>query len=97
MEMALATSEIRERGEITVPKKIRETFHLEPGQRVEFIPLGSHAVLMTPKRLELEEARQAIRKILKQTKVSPEKILEGLKSSRQEIYERHYKHSSKRR
>lgn len=91
METAVETSEIRERGEITVPKKIRDTYHMEPGQRVEFIPLGKDAVLMTHKRLELDEARKAIQKILKQTKAMPEKVLEGLSLSRQETYDRHYR------
>ena len=87
---ATAASEVRERGEITIPKKIRESFHLDPGQRVEFIPLGSHGVLMTSKRLELEDARRAIQRILRQTKASPKKVLKGLKTAREEIYEKHY-------
>ncbi|QQR79974.1 MAG: AbrB/MazE/SpoVT family DNA-binding domain-containing protein [Deltaproteobacteria bacterium] len=86
----METAEIRDRGELTVPKKIRETYHLEPGQTVEFIPLGKDAVLMTHKQLELKEARQAIQKILKQTKASPEDILKGLDLARQETYEHHY-------
>lgn len=85
-----ATSEVRERGEITIPKRIREAFHLEVGQRLEFIPIGSDALLVTPKRLELEEARRQIQRILKQTKVSPEKILEGLKEAREETFKKHY-------
>ena len=93
MEQTVA-SEIRERGEITIPKKIREAFHFEAGQRLEFIPIGEHAVLLTPKRLELEEARRLIQKILAQTKASPKKVLEGLRSSREEVYQTHYGHRS---
>ena len=85
-----AASEVRERGGITIPKKIREAYHLETGQRLAFIPIGKSAVLLTPKRLELEEARRMIRIVLKQTKVSPEEVLKGLESSREEIYQKHY-------
>lgn len=85
-----ATSEIRERGEVTIPKKIREAFHFESGQRLEFIPIGNDAVLLTPKRLELDEARRLIQGILKQTKVSADEVLQGLDSSREEVFQRHY-------
>ena len=92
-------TEVRERGEITIPKKIREAYDLEAGQHVEFIPLGKNAVLMTPKRLELNDARRMILRILKQTKSSPEKVLEGLSSSREETFQKYYgrKHSGKGR
>ncbi len=88
--METAESEVRERGEITIPKKIRDTLHFEAGQHLEFIPLGDQAVLLAPKRLELEEARRLIHRVLKQTKVSPEKVLEGLAESREKTYQKHY-------
>ncbi len=84
------SAEIRERGEVTIPKKIREAFHLEAGQSLTFIPLGESALLLTPKRLELEEARRQIRRILKQTKTSPETVLKGLESSREEVFQKYY-------
>ncbi len=83
-------TEVRERGEITIPKKIREAYQLDPGQHVEFIPIGPAAVLMTPKRLELNDARRMIQRILKQTKSSPEKVLAGLSASREEIFQKYY-------
>lgn len=91
------STEVRERGEITIPKKIREAYHLEPGQQVEFIPIGKEALLLTPKRLELQEARRMIQKILRQVKVSPEKVLSGLSSSREEVFQKYYGRSSGKR
>lgn len=90
-----AVSEVRQRGEITIPKKIREAFHLEEGQRLEFIPIGKSAVLLTPKRLELEEARRLVRNILKETKASPREVLKGLESSREETFRKHYGQKSR--
>ena len=75
---AAATGELRARGEITIPKKIRELFQLESGDSVEFIPLGNKVLLLAPKPLPLEEARQEIRKILKRSGSSPEDLLKGL-------------------
>lgn len=86
-----STAELRERGEITIPKKIRDDFNLEPGQSLEILPLGDSALLLTPKRLELAEARRLIGKILKQSKAKPEDVLAGLATSRQEIFDKHYK------
>jgi AbrB family looped-hinge helix DNA binding protein len=85
-----AETEVRERGEITIPKKIREAFHLEPGQKVEFIPIGTSALLLTPKRLDLQDARRQIQRILRQAKADPKKVLEGLKESREETFRKHY-------
>lgn len=94
-----AISAIRERGEVTIPKKIREAIHLEAGEQVEFIPLGQEAVLLTPKRLELKEARRMIRTILKRSQVKPEEVLKGLAESREEVFEKHFgkKHRGKKR
>src|SRR4030095_11662990 len=85
-----AETEIRERGEITIPKKIREAFHLEAGQKIEIIPIGANALLLTLKRLDLQEARRQIQRILRQSKVDPKKILDGLEKSREEIFQKHY-------
>ncbi len=86
----ISEAEVRERGEVTIPKKIREALHFEAGQKVAFLPIGPDAVLLTPKRLELEEARRQIRRILKQTRVSPEDVLKGLEGAREEVFEEHY-------
>lgn len=83
-------TEIRERGEVTIPKKIRQAFHLEPGQKVEFIPIGRSALLLTPKRLDLQEARRQIQRILKQSNLDPKQVLEGLAESREEIFQKYY-------
>jgi AbrB family looped-hinge helix DNA binding protein len=90
-------SEIRERGELTIPKKIREAFHLESGQKIEFIPIGNDALLLTPKRLELQEARRQIQRILKQAKADPRDVLQGLEASREETFQKHFgkKHGPK--
>jgi hypothetical protein len=39
--------------------------HLEEGQAVSIIPIGD-SVIVSPKRLELDEARREIRRIAKQ-------------------------------
>ncbi len=57
-------AEIKARGQLTIPKKIREAGLLDEGQVVSILPVGD-SIIITPKRLPLEEARREIRKILK--------------------------------
>jgi AbrB family looped-hinge helix DNA binding protein len=83
--MKAISTEIKSRGQLTIPKKIREMIHLEEGQAVSIIPLGD-SVIITPKRLELDEARRQIRRILKQSNCSIEELLAGLKEERTNLY-----------
>lgn len=82
-------AEIKTRGQLTIPKKIRDASHLEEGQVVSIIPVGD-SVIITPKRLELEEARRQIRKIMKASGLSEKELLKGLGEERdllcKEIY-----------
>jgi AbrB family looped-hinge helix DNA binding protein len=83
------TAEIKSRGQLTIPKKIRELSRLEEGQAVSIIPVGD-SVIITPKRLDLDDARREIKKILKAAGVSPEDLLEGLNEEREKLYQETY-------
>jgi bifunctional DNA-binding transcriptional regulator/antitoxin component of YhaV-PrlF toxin-antitoxin module len=83
------TAEIKSRGQLTIPKKIRVISHLEEGRVVSIIPVGD-SVIITPKKLELDEARREIKKILKSSGLSPEDLLEGLKEEREKFYQEAY-------
>jgi len=88
------TSEIKSRGQLTIPKKIRESCTLEEGQVVSLIPFGD-SVVIAPQRLPLDEARREIRKILKATGVSVEKLLSGPKEERKGLFEETYGHKTR--
>lgn len=83
--MKAISAEIKSRGQLTIPKKIRDVIHLEEGQAVSIIPVGD-SVIITPRRLELDEARRQIRRILKQSDCSVEELLVGLKEERTALY-----------
>ena len=90
MESAkVSVAEIKSRGQLTIPKKIREMSHLEEGQVVTIIPVGD-SLIITPKRLELDEARRQIRKLLKASGLSLDKLLAGLKEEREILYKETY-------
>ena len=83
------TAEIKSRGQLTIPKKIRVMSRLEEGQSVSIIPVGD-SVVITPKRLDLDDARREIKKILKAAGMSPEDLLVGLKEEREKLYQETY-------
>lgn len=88
-EIKAVTAEIKGRGQLTIPKKIRETSHLDEGDIVSIIPAGD-SIIVTPKRLELDDARRQIRKILKDSSLSVEELMEGLKEERETLYRERY-------
>ena len=82
-------AEIKSRGQLTIPKKIREMSHLEEGQVVSIIPVGD-SIIITTKRLELDEARRELRKILKASGLSAEDLIAGIKEERERLYQETY-------
>lgn len=83
------TTEIKARGQLTIPKKIRVMGHLAEGQVVSIIPIGD-SVIITPKRLALDEARREIRRILKAGGLTEQDLLKGLEQEREELYQETY-------
>jgi AbrB family looped-hinge helix DNA binding protein len=79
------TAELKSRGQLTIPKRLRDLMNLEEGQVVSIIPMGD-AALVTPKRLELDEARRLIRKVVKASRCSIEDLLDGLEEERENLY-----------
>jgi AbrB family looped-hinge helix DNA binding protein len=82
-------AEIKSRGQLTIPKKIREISNLEEGQAVTILPIGD-SVLITPKKLELDEARRQLKKILRDSGCSLEELLAGIKGKRKSLYKEIY-------
>jgi AbrB family looped-hinge helix DNA binding protein len=82
-------SHIRERGQLTIPKEVREKGALYDGEAVTIIPIGD-ALLVTPKKLGLEEARREIRKIMKDSGVTLEDLHSGLQDERAKLSEETY-------
>ena len=78
-------TEIRQRGQITIPKSIRESSHLEGGHSVTIFPLGN-SVIIAPERLELNDARRQMKRILVASGVTVEELLEGLAEERANLF-----------
>jgi len=82
-------AEVKSRGQLTIPKKIREAGHMEEGQGVTIIPVGD-SILVTPQTLKLEDARRELRRILKSSGASLKDLLDGLDDARARTYGESY-------
>lgn len=82
-------TEIKTKGQMTIPKQIRDATHLEEGQVVTLMVIGD-SILVIPKKLQIDEARRQIAKILKRSGLSPEDVLKGLKGARESVYKETY-------
>jgi AbrB family looped-hinge helix DNA binding protein len=82
-------AEIKSRGQLTIPKKIRDVSNLGEGQVVSIISVGE-SIIITPKRLVLDEARRQIGKIMKESGLTLEDLLAGLKEERKAFFKERY-------
>lgn len=82
-------SQIRGRGQLTIPKKVREKGTLYDGEAVSIIPIGD-SILVTPRKLELDEARLQLGRIMKASGVTLEELIEGLEDERRALFEETY-------
>ena len=83
------SAEIKSRGQLTIPKRIREAGAMEEGQSVKIIPIGD-SLLVTPKTLKLEDARRELRKLLKSSGVTLKDLISGLDEARDRVYAESY-------
>jgi AbrB family looped-hinge helix DNA binding protein len=88
-ETKVAIAEIKARGQLTIPKKIREISHIEEGNVVSILPIGD-SLIITPKRLELDEARRQLKKLVKASGLTVEELIEGLKEERTGLFKETY-------
>jgi bifunctional DNA-binding transcriptional regulator/antitoxin component of YhaV-PrlF toxin-antitoxin module len=82
-------AEIRARGQLTIPKRVREKGALYDGEAVSIIPVGD-SILVTPRKLELDEARRELRKIMRDCGVTLDELLAGLDDERARLFKETY-------
>jgi AbrB family looped-hinge helix DNA binding protein len=78
-------TEIRQRGQVTIPKSVRDASGLDEGCSVTLIPLGD-SILIAPQRLGLDEARMKIQQAIRATGLSADEVLAGLAEERQTLF-----------
>jgi len=68
---------VRDRGQVTLPKALRDALEIETGDRVRAVQIGD-AIVLTPQRLELDALRKEFRRLMKKHQVTPDDVLRDL-------------------
>jgi AbrB family looped-hinge helix DNA binding protein len=76
-EIKTSEIELRERGQLTLPKSLREALRLEPGEMLRAAKVGN-AIVLTPQRMDLDALRQQMRRLMKEHGVTAEDLLRDL-------------------
>jgi AbrB family looped-hinge helix DNA binding protein len=76
-ELNTSEIELRERGQLTLPKSLRDALHLEAGDALRAVRIAN-AIVLTPQRMDLDVLRKHMRKLMKQHGVSAEDLLRDL-------------------
>lgn len=87
--MEANTVQIRQRGVITLPSKLRQRHNLEPGDTLTFIDLDG-AFFVAPKVSLVPKLVAEIERLRQEAGLSIEDLLEGLDEQRRRYYREKY-------
>ena len=76
-DLPVSEIELRERGQLTLPKQLRDSLHLETGDSLRAVKVGN-AIVLSPRRLDLDGLRTHMRKLMKEHGVTVEEIVRDL-------------------
>jgi bifunctional DNA-binding transcriptional regulator/antitoxin component of YhaV-PrlF toxin-antitoxin module len=86
----MATVQMRGKGTITFPAKLRNKYKLQEGEVFTIVELGGGSFLLKPKVLEVDRLAKQISKRLKEENVSLDDLLQALDEERKSYYEENY-------
>jgi len=87
--MEANTVQIRQRGVITLPSKLRQRHNLEPGDTLTFIDLDG-AFFVAPRVSLVPKLAAEIERLRQEAGLSIEDLLEGLDEQRRRYYREKY-------
>jgi antitoxin PrlF len=82
----MEVSRISSKGQVTIPKSIRDALNLSEGDRVAFIQDDGKVVIAKASLLALRELQEALSKDAKEQGVSEQDVLDELKQVREELW-----------
>jgi bifunctional DNA-binding transcriptional regulator/antitoxin component of YhaV-PrlF toxin-antitoxin module len=86
----MATVQMRGKGTITFPAKLRSKYKLQEGEVFTIIDLGGGSFLLKPKVLDVDILSRRIAKRLKEDSVSLDELLKALDEERETYYQENY-------
>ncbi len=86
----MTTVQMRGKGTITFPAKLRSKYKLQEGEVFTIIDLGGGSFLLKPKVLEVDKLANRIAKRLKEENVTLDDLLQTLDEERKKYYQENY-------
>ena len=86
----MSTVQMRGKGTITFPAKLRSKYKLEEGEVFTIIDLGGGSFLLKPKVLEVDALSRRITKRIKEENISLDDLLKALDDERKVYYQENY-------
>ncbi len=84
------TVQIRGKGTLTFPAKLRAKYKIAEGEVFTIIDLGSGSFLFRPQVLQVDRLSNQIAKALKEANVTLDDLLQGLDEERKIYYQEKY-------
>ena len=82
----MEVSRISSKGQVTIPKTIRELLNLNEGDRVAFLEENGKIMITKASLIALNELQDALSKEAKEKSITEEELLNELKAVREELW-----------
>jgi AbrB family looped-hinge helix DNA binding protein len=89
MAEKLQVSRLQERGQVTIPREIRDKLGLEPGDMIAFVET-EHGILISPQEMVAMDALDKMGALLREKGISLEELIESGRDIRGELIEKEY-------
>jgi len=86
----MATVQMRGKGTITFPAKLRSKYKLQEGEVFTVIDLGGGSFLLKPRVYEVDKSAAKVEKMLREEGVTLEELFETLREVRKELFQEKY-------
>jgi AbrB family looped-hinge helix DNA binding protein len=86
----MATVQIRGKGNVTIPARVRKKYGLNEGDTFTVIDMGEGCLLLTPRVSGVEKLGDRIARILAKEKISEEEMIRALDEERERFYRERY-------
>lgn len=86
----MSTVQMRGKGTITFPAKLRSKYKLQEGEVFTIIDLGGGSFLLKPKVLDVDVFSRRIAKRIREENVSLDELLQALDDERKTYYQENY-------
>jgi len=86
----MTTVQMRGKGTITVPAKLRDKYKLQEGEVFTIIDMGGGSFLLKPQILEVDVLSRRIAKRLKDENITWDDLMETLQEERKKIFQEKY-------